>query len=108
MDISIINQDVWCFLASRNQEIDYLVVVAPDFMCEENYTLILANATEEERTKKITDKGTIYYRRIINSKVGYLTLAFRVIKAVKTDIGISGDGVLKDCFGRVIRYYGMI
>ncbi|NES73109.1 MAG: hypothetical protein F6K24_51915 [Okeania sp. SIO2D1] len=82
--------------------------MAPDFMCEENYTLILANATEEERTKKITYKGTIYYRRIINSKVGYLTLAFRVIKAVKTDIGISGDGILKDCFGRVIRYYGMI
>ena len=93
------NQKVWCFLVSANKYLDYRTVVAPGFMCAQNYTLILAQAAGGE----ITDKGTAYYRRIINSKEGALTLVFRVIKAVKTDIGISEDGVVKDSFGRVIR-----
>ncbi|MDJ0554098.1 MAG: hypothetical protein QNJ68_06610 [Microcoleaceae cyanobacterium MO_207.B10] len=86
------NQEVWCFLVSRNQYLDYRVVVAPDFMCEKNYTLILALAAGGE----ITDKGTAYYQAIIDSKVGDLTLVFRVIEALQTDIGISGDAFLKD------------
>jgi len=94
----MMKQEVWCFLVSRNLYLDYRVVLAPSFMSEENYTLILAKAAGGE----ITDKDTAYYRRIINSKVGDLTLVFRVIEAVETDIGISGDGILKDSFGRVI------
>lgn len=92
------NKEVWCFLVGANKYLDYRTVVAPDFMCEKNYTLILAQAAGGE----ITDKDTAYYRRIINSKVGDLTLVFRVIEGVETDIGISGDGILKDSFGRVI------
>ncbi len=92
------NKEVWCFLVSANKYLDYRTVVAPDFMCEKNYTFVLAQAAGGE----ITHKGTAYYRRIINSKVGDLTLVFRVIEAVETDIGISGDGNLKDSFGRVI------
>ncbi|MGD1700601.1 WD40 repeat domain-containing protein [Dapis sp. BLCC M229] len=92
------NKEVWCFLVSANKYLDYRTVVAPDFMCEKNYTLILAQAAGGE----ITDKDTAYYRRIINSKVEDLTLVFRVIEGVETDIGISGDGILKDSFGRVI------
>ncbi|MDE5121129.1 MAG: hypothetical protein O4965_13930 [Trichodesmium sp. St19_bin1] len=99
LDISIMNQAVWCFLVSANKEFDYRTVVAPDFMCAQNDTFILAQAAGG----KITDKGTACYRRIINSKVGSLTLVFRIIKALETDIGISGDGILKDSFGRVIR-----
>lgn len=97
------NQKVWCVLVSRNQEIDYGVVVAPDFMCEENYMPILANTAGGEITKKVTDKGTAYYQRIIDSQEEDLTLVFRVIRAMETDIGNSGDGVLKDSSGRVIR-----
>ncbi|GFZ94958.1 WD40 repeat domain-containing protein [Okeania sp. KiyG1] len=92
------NQEVWCFLVSGNKYLDYRTVVAPNFMREQNYTLILARVAEGE----ITDEGTAYYRKIINSKVGDLTLVFRIIEALEIDIGISGDGVLKDSFGRVI------
>ncbi|NEP79167.1 MAG: hypothetical protein F6K17_21165 [Okeania sp. SIO3C4] len=92
------DQEVWCFLVSANKDLDYRTVVAPDFMYEQNYTLILAKTAGGE----ITDKGTAYYRKIINSKVGNLTLVFRVTKALETDIGICGDSLLRDSFGRAI------
>ena len=44
LDISIMNQAVWCFLVSANKEFDYRTVVAPDFMCAQNDTFILAQA----------------------------------------------------------------
>ena len=93
------NKEVWCFLVSANKYLDYRTVVAPDFMCEKKYTFVLAQTAGGE----ITDKDTAHYRKIINSKVGDLTLVFRVIEALETDIGISGDGNLKDSFGRVIN-----
>ena len=92
------NNNAWGFLVSRNQYLDYRTVVAPDFMCELGVSSILAKAAEGD----ITEKESGYYREIHNSKVGNLTLVFRVIEATAKDTGISGDGVLKDSFGREI------
>ncbi|MFB2875523.1 WD40 repeat domain-containing protein [Floridanema aerugineum] len=50
----------------------------------------------------MTEQGTALYREIHNSKVGDLTLVFRVVEALAEDIGISSSGVLKDLFGREI------
>ena len=73
------NKEVWCFLVSANKYLDYRTVVAPDFMCEKKYTFVLAQTAGGE----ITDKDTAHYRKIINSKVGDLTLVFRVMKLWK-------------------------
>lgn len=50
-----------------------------------------------------TEVGTAYYREIHNSKVGNITLIFRVIEATSENTGIKGEGVLKDLFGREIN-----
>ncbi|MCL2934750.1 MAG: WD40 repeat domain-containing protein [Trichodesmium sp. MAG_R03] len=92
------NQEVWCFLVSANKYLDYRTVVAPDFMCKQNYMFVLAQAAGG----KITEKDTAYYRKVINSKVGNLTLVFQVVEAMEKDIGISGENILQDSFGRVI------
>jgi WD40 repeat protein len=88
----------WGFLVSRNQYLDYRTVVAPNFMCQAGASSILAKAAEGD----LTEKGSAFYREIHNSKVGNLTLIFRVIEATAEDTGIAGNGVLKDSFGREI------
>lgn len=88
----------WSFLVSCNQSLDYRTVVAPDFMCEAGLAGLLARVTEGD----LTEQGTALYREVHNSKVGDITLVFRVIEAISEDIGISGNGVLKDLFGREI------
>jgi WD40 repeat protein len=89
----------WGFLVSRNQYLDYRTVVAPNFMCQAGASSILAKAAEGD----LTENGSALYREIHNSKVGNLTLIFRVIEATAEDTGISGNGVLKDSFGREIN-----
>lgn len=91
-------EKVWPFLVSANNELDYREVVAPDFMCQENCTVVLRKAAGA----KVTPQDTAYYRKIINSKVGDLTLVFRGVKAVATEADIAGDGILKDPWGREI------
>lgn len=88
----------WSFLVSCNQSLDYRTVVAPNFMCEAGIAGLLARVTEGD----LTEKGTAFYREIHNSKVGDITLIFRIVEAIAEDIGISGNGVLKDLFGREI------
>jgi WD40 repeat protein len=92
------NNNAWGFLVSRNQYLDYRTIVAPDFICESGASSIIAKTAEGD----ITEKYSAYYREIHNSKVGNLTLVFRVIEATSQDIGISGNDVLKDSFGREI------
>lgn len=92
------NTEAWGFLVSRNQYLDYRTVVAPNFMCEASVSSILAKAAEGS----LTEQGTALYREIHNSKVGHLTLIFRVIEAAAGDTGIPGNGILKDSFGREI------
>jgi hypothetical protein len=101
------NYKAWMFLVSRNQYLDYRTVVAPDFICKEGVSSILARQVNGD----INEKCSPSYCKIPNSTstVGDLTLAFRVIEAKAEDIeakaedtGISGNGVLKDSFGREI------
>lgn len=92
------NIQAWGFLVSRNQYLDYRTVVAPSFMCQAGASSILAKAAEGD----LTGKDFALYREIHNSKVGDLTLVFRVIEATAEDTGIAGNGVLKDSFGREI------
>jgi WD40 repeat protein len=88
----------WAFLVGCNQYLDYRTIVAPTFMCESKTSSLLAKAAGGD----LTEVGTAYYREIHNSKVGDLTLVFRVIEATSENTGIEGQGVLKDSFGREI------
>lgn len=90
----------WRFLVSRNQFIDYRTVVAPDFMCQANIASLLAKAAEGDRT----NDDSIYSREIHGSKVGDLTIIYRVIEAQARDINAESDGALKDSFGREIYF----
>lgn len=92
------NVQAWGFLVSRNQHLDYRTVVAPNFMCEAGASSILAKAAEGD----VNEEGFATYREIHNSKVGNITLVFRVIEATVENTEISGSGVLKDSFGRDI------
>ncbi|MCF4968672.1 WD40 repeat domain-containing protein [Nostoc sp. CMAA1605] len=89
----------WAFLVGCNQYLDYRTIVAPSFMCESKTSSLLAKAAGGD----LTEIGTAYYREIHNSKVGDLTLVFRVIEATSENTGIEGKGVLKDSFGREIN-----
>lgn len=92
------NIQAWAFLVGCNQYLDYRTIVAPSFMCESKTASLLAKAAGGD----LTEIGTAYYREIHNSKVGDLTLVFRVIEATSENTGIAGQGVLKDLFGREI------
>jgi len=91
---------VWRFLVSRNQFLDYRTVVAPDFMCQANIASLLAKAAEGD----LTNDDSVYYREIHGSKVGDLVLIYRVIEAQARDIDPETDGALKDSFGREIHF----
>ncbi|WP_449420949.1 WD40 repeat domain-containing protein [Phormidium nigroviride] len=91
------NITAWSFLVSRNQSLDYRTVVAPKFMYDAGIAGLLARVTEGD----LTEKGTALYREIHNSKAGDITLIFRIVEARAEDIG-TGNGVLKDLFGREI------
>ena len=93
------NLQAWYFLVSRNQYLDYRTIVAPSFICESKASSLLARAAEGD----LTEQDMAFYREIRNSKVGDLTLVFRVMEATAEDTGIEGDGVLKDVFGREIN-----
>ncbi|TAD86536.1 MAG: WD40 repeat domain-containing protein, partial [Oscillatoriales cyanobacterium] len=86
------NLDCWPFLVSANRDLDYRTIVAPDFMCEVGDANILAEAAGG----KITAENVALYREIHKSKVGKLTIVFRVIETTFEDIGIEGSGVLQD------------
>jgi len=93
------NLQAWYFLVSRNQYLDYRTIVAPSFICESKASSLLARAAEGD----LTEQDMAFYREIRNSKVGDLTLVFRVIEATAENTGIEGTGVLKDVFGREIH-----
>ncbi|MBD2484248.1 WD40 repeat domain-containing protein [Planktothrix sp. FACHB-1365] len=88
----------WSFLVSRNQYLDYRTIVAPDFICNADVSIILAKAAIGELSKP----ETAYYQEIDHPSVGKLTLIFRVILATGDNTGLSETGVLTDGFGRKI------
>lgn len=92
------NLDCWPFLVSRNRHLDYRTIVAPDFMCEVGAASILA----ETVGGSLTAKNVAFYLEIHKSKVGRLTIVFRVIETTLEDMEIEGSGVLKDKQGREI------
>ncbi|MDJ0619722.1 MAG: hypothetical protein QNJ63_23775 [Calothrix sp. MO_192.B10] len=90
----------WTFLISRNQQIDYKTVVAPDFISQAKlrsllYTVSADDFIEGERTN---------IRSIQCSEFGNFTVVFRSVKARSKDIGKNGNEVLKDSFGREIYF----
>ena len=88
----------WRFLVSRNQFLDYRTVVAPNFICKANIAGLLAKVAEGDHT----NDDSVYYREIHGSKVGDLTIIYRVIEVQARDINPEIDGALKDSFGREI------
>lgn len=92
------NLDCWPFLVSRNLTLDYRTIVAPDFMCEVGAASILAEIVGGS----LTAEKVAFYLEIHKSKVGRLTIVFRVIETTLEDMEIEGSGVLKDEYGREI------
>ncbi len=103
--------NVWAFLVSRNPYLDYRTAVAPDFICQAKVSSLLARAADGEAN----DPGKGYFRKVIGSKVGDFSIAFRVTLATSQDLVLdqradqhsSHDPVpeetaLKDPFGREI------
>lgn len=95
------NLDCWPFLVSANRHLDYRTIVAPDFMCEVGDASILANTAGGN----LTAEDVAFYREIHKSKVGKFTIVFRVIETTLEDMGIEGNGVLKDKQGREILLF---
>ena len=92
------NLDCWPFLVGRNRSLDYRTIVAPDFMCEIGDGSIFAYTADGD----VTGDDEAFYREIHKSKAGKLTIVFRVIEPTYEDMGIEGNGNLKDSFGREI------
>ncbi|MFN7501593.1 MAG: hypothetical protein ACK5QV_12305, partial [Dolichospermum sp.] len=90
----------WVFLVSRSQNLGFTTIVAPDFMCDARVSSLLAFVVGG----KITEARKAIYRQIHNSAVGNLTLVFRVLETTYEDIGIEGNGKIKDAFGREIPF----
>jgi hypothetical protein len=91
---------VWPFLVSRNRELDYRPIVAPQLFVEKGASILLAEAAGGE----LTQLGHATYREIHGSLVGNVTLIFRVVMAEKRYIDIQESDPLRDQFGRVIRF----
>ena len=83
---------VYPFLVSRNRTIDYTVVVAPDFMINDNQSALLSRLV----TGKPTSKPI--YRDVSVPTLGNIGIAYRVVRAV------DANGTLKDEFGRPILW----
>lgn len=91
--------EAWPFLVSRNRDIDYRTVVAPDFIFQAGISNLLARVADGDLTKP----GHAFIRRVQGSKAGDFTIIFRVVEATEKDINPEGGNqVLKDSFGREI------
>lgn len=86
--------EAWPFLVSRNKQMGYRPVVAPDFLVNAKSTSVLSDAAGGD----ITKPGYLMYRQIHNTKEGDLTIIFRVTDA------IDDNDLLRDSFGRPITW----
>lgn len=66
----------WPFLVSRNKTVDYRTVVAPDFMIDARAAGLLANKTSGDLSERPRNK-------LIDTSLGLLTLAYRVVPATE-------------------------
>lgn len=92
--------EAWCFLVSRNRYLDYRTVVAPNFLIDAESGNLLADAVYGDLTKP----GEAICREICKSKVGDLTLVFRVVNPAAREIGLEEDGLLVDQHPRPILF----
>ncbi|QJB46518.1 hypothetical protein HGD76_22365 [Dolichospermum flos-aquae CCAP 1403/13F] len=90
----------WVFLISRSKNLGFRTIVAPDFMCDARVSSFI----ESVAGGNVTEAKKAICRQIHNSPVGDLTLVFRVIETTYKDMGIPGDGIIKDSFGREIPF----
>ncbi|MEB3147445.1 MAG: hypothetical protein VKL60_00280, partial [Sphaerospermopsis sp.] len=88
----------WVFLVSRSQNLGYRTIVAPDFKHDISSLIALVAGGD------ITNPEEAIYREIYNSPVGDLTLVFRVVETTYEDMGLEGNGIIKDSFGREIKF----
>ncbi|HYG82907.1 MAG TPA: hypothetical protein VD861_21095 [Pyrinomonadaceae bacterium] len=77
---------------------DYVTVVAPDFICESGAAYDLARLAGGRQTPG----GQAYYLEVHESKMGEMTLVFQVVEATAEDIGESDHKKLRDEHGRPI------
>lgn len=93
------NIEIWTFLISRNQYLDYRTIAAPDFICQDSSTNILSKSADAELARD----ENITYREIHNYRLGEVALIYRVLQATKKDIcHDENEEVLRDCYGREI------
>jgi len=94
--------EVWPFLVSRNRYLDYRTVVAPDFICDDGISGLLATATKANST----ELNQLIYRKIVNSKSGDFTIVFQSLIAKEKDIYAGGSNKkIVDQFGREILLF---
>lgn len=92
--------ETWPFLVSRNRDLDYRTVVAPDFICAAKASNLLARVAEGD----LTEEGKLFFRQIYETKAGDFAIVFQVLNATEKCLNPQQktDGVLKDTFGREI------
>lgn len=88
------NLETWPFLITRNKQLGYRPVVAPDFLVQTKSTFILSDAAGGDNT----DPDYAIYRQIHSTDTGDLTIVFRVTDAV------HNKELLCDTFGRRISW----
>lgn len=92
--------NAWTFLVSRNQELDYRSVIIPDFLCSDGSTKLLEKVADED----VTLGEHAIYREIHNSILGEMSVIFRVSIATNKYLGLEGENVLIDSYGRKISF----
>jgi hypothetical protein len=91
--------EAWPFLIGRNKTLDYQPVISPHFLSENRLSFLLAQAASGVESGP--DSAT--YREIHGTKVGDLSLIFRVIQPKAGDYSLGGDEILVDEGSRPIR-----
>lgn len=87
--------DLCPFLISRNERLDYGVIVAPKFLVDNQLLSALIQSTQNERE---TQSGTVVHHQVQYEEDNRkdFTLFFRVDVATKQDIGEDSSDKLKD------------
>lgn len=95
----------WPFLITCNRDLDYMTVVAPDFVCEAGAGHEFGRYAGGEPTPA----GHAYRREVRDERAGALSLFYRVVEATSDMVGEPGGRLLTDTFGRrVLLIEGLV
>jgi hypothetical protein len=88
--------DLYPFLISRNSSLDYQVIVAPNFLVQNNK--LLYHLKQAAPNEKPTEVGIILHRSVNfgHDFSNNFTLLYRIDIATKKDIGENSEEVLKE------------